>query len=720
MQNVDFNERDELQKKKSQVQAWMDYYYPNNTNYRVFRNFVLKNTISTAAQTVLEATKKPILSFNVLESYIDRNLGEFEKNEPSIVVRHDYTEELRDEDVLTEKVIENICRKIKDESDKDLVNFNVYKEIITGGFSVFKIVVDYKNSMAFEQEVKLTKSFSPVLCGFDPMATLPHKGDGEYCFELYPVYEDVFKKENPNLDLSNIDYVRDNSMPFNWAYMLKDRKILVICDFYEKKKKKTRIYEILKNGERKVVTKKQYEEIVENWDGLDLPPVIINKRWTFLQTIVRYRFIENKIIEEKETIFDELPLIFAPGKMDMLQPDNGGDMTEITKPMLYHAQDLQRLKDFAGQCLANELENMVQHRLIVPLEAIPTQYLDAYKDTQIPNTLIYKHFNKDDPNQTIPPPQLVQRPPIPAEIPNTFTMCDKGIETLLGTYDASLGINDNQLSGKAIALGSMNSNAVSKPYIIGYLQGLNQAFQVIKGIIPKIYRTPKTVPMKLPDGKETYIKINQPGGINLDYDPNVLNIEVKVGPNFEIQRYQAFEQIISLMKVLPTFAQFIQEEGGQQLLDNLDFRGIDELKVKYPMFLERMKEQQEKQMQLMQQQMQNDPRFKALELEQQKLVMKAQQDYYENLIKLLEVENKSHQLKIDEQKLNLEAVETHNNNLVRINESRTERFSKEIDMALKTLDQDHRHQHEIRKLEHEIELAEKNSKQKNVDFSEKE
>ena len=44
-------------------------------------------------------------------------------------------------------------------------------------------------------KIPIERAFNPTLCGFDPLATTSHKGDGRYCFELYPMTQEEFAQE---------------------------------------------------------------------------------------------------------------------------------------------------------------------------------------------------------------------------------------------------------------------------------------------------------------------------------------------------------------------------------------------------------------------------------------------------------------------------------------------------------------------------------------------
>jgi hypothetical protein len=163
---------------------------------------------------------------------------------------------------------------------------------------------------------------------------------------------------------------------------------------------------------------------------------------------------------------------------------------------------------------------------------------------------------------------------------------------ILGSYDTALAVNSDALSGKAIQQGALQSNGAALPYLMGYIKGLNRIAQIMLDLIPKYYRTPRSLPIMKSNGKRSYQLINdatQRDAIMMNYDPNDLCVKVEAGVNSSIQKQMALEEITSMMQASPMFASFINEKGLETLLDNMDIRGVDHLKVQAEEF---MKEQE--------------------------------------------------------------------------------------------------------------------------------
>jgi len=360
-------------------------------------------------------------------------------------------------------------------------------------------------------------------------------------------------------------------------------------------------------------------------------PAVISTRKTKLPKIVRYRMTGSQLLDRPQPLdYLYLPLVFFDGNSVMTNNDHAGGVKQYTRPYVYHARDAQRLKNFSGQTLANELENITAQKWIAPLEGIPKDYKNAYLDPQSSPVLIYQAFKDDNPDFRVPPPAQATRTPIPPEVSNTFVATDKLIQTVLGSYDAALGINGNQLSGKAILTGAMHSNLAAEPYMNGFIVSWNRLAQIALDLIPKYYVTPRTIPVVKPDGSREYVMINTPQGIEMKYNPHDLEITVEAGVSFSAQKTYALEMFTKLMSASPTFAEFINQKGLPMLLDNLDMRGIEALKLEVDEWLQQ-RDQQQQQMQQMAEQ--NNPIASNERIEMAKLQQKTQAEMREDEIK---------------------------------------------------------------------------------------
>lgn len=588
-------------------------------NYRRFtemRNFVFVTTISDNEKTVLQELQKPVVEFNILEAYVSRLCGEFSKSEPSIKVACKDGDELRigDEQVpyslqaKTVEVVESYLRYLLKEANKQGLEYQVYRDTLSGGFSAIKVYVEYNGERSFHHEIKMKRVFDPTLVGFDPLAMEADKGDGQYCFEIVPYRLDDFKKKFPKADTDSMSFagtsLDGNVGNFNWSFKSGKDKIILVADYYEKEYVKE---EIMRLSDGRVVTKSEYKKIIKEWDeftSMELRPIPVgNSRMTEILKIVRYNITEKQILSTEPTDYKRLPIIFIDGNSIIGKENNSGPMVQMTRPYIYQAVGAQKLKNLAGQSLANELENMGPEKIIASIEGLNDKYLEGYINPQKARVIMFNHLLDGDPSVQLPPPVPIPRAQIPAEITNAFMGADAIVQNVLGAFDASMSkLNENEMSGIAIQEMATMSNAAAMPYIVNYLRGLQSAAQMAVDLIPLYYTTPRTIPVLSPDGRHNYALINQDGGISFDYDNQALNVSIEAGVNFNVQQSRALNQIIALSRAMPSLGEFFNEAGTDILLDNVEIRNVETLRDRSEAWMQQQKQMKQQAMQAAQSQ----------------------------------------------------------------------------------------------------------------------
>lgn len=606
---------DRLDELKQTVEEGQQYFQDNVKRFEKFVKFVFKTSQGDDEAATLAENGMPTIEFNILESFVSSKRGEFAKQQPSLNVRAADglpSSMLTREFVETINLVEAHLRAVFFDGANDMLDYNVYSDLLAGGFSVLRVFTEYVNEKSFEQNICVERVFDPTLTVFDPLARKSHKGDGRYCAELYPMTRKQFEDEFGEDAAKKMRFTR-NLSGFDWSFLNEKIEIVLVCDFYERKTRRETIYK-LTNGHS--VTKSQYEKFLKQWEEagyVEQPPAIVKQRRTLVEYICRYRFCESEVLDYIETNYKYLPLVFVDG--NSVNMKEGGSYTQMTRPYVYHAEGIQRLKNFAGQSLANELENTIQHKFVVAIESVPEDYLEPYENVQKADVLMYNHFlDTNNPNVTLPPPREIQRTPIPPEITNTFKMSDEMTQAILGVYDSSQGISNGQLSGIAFARSAIQGNNASVPFLVGYIKGLNRVAQIYVDLFPKYYRTPRSLPVLKPNGEREYIEINKKGSLYMNYDPAHLQVKVETGVNFAMQKEIAIQTVIAMSQANKGFADFFNEEGLPTLLDNIEIRGIDELKEKANRWMENQKKMKEMQMQEQQKMIQIQNKKQQMEM----------------------------------------------------------------------------------------------------------
>lgn len=575
------------------------YFKKNYKIYNDFIRFVFKSSLTPADRSVNQELQKPNMEFNILEAFISRLCGEFSKMDPAFTVRAKEGVKLINPDVID--LVDAHLKAAFCGGDKNSLSYHLYRDILSGGYSVAKIFTDYASELSFDQQIYIERVFDPTLTVFDPLARKSHKGDGRFACELFPKSAGEAEEMYGSDILKDVKFTRNTNVNgFNWSYRNQKEDIILFGEYFRKKMKKAKILK-LANGHS--VTEKQYEAFLEKWEKsgyLEQPPIILKSRMTELETIDMYTITGNKIVDHKETNFSMLPLVFFDGNSVIVRDSTDSQAEQVVRPYVYHARDTQKMKNFAGQSLCNEIENMVQHKWKAPVEGIPSNedYQLAYTNPQKATIVLYNQFKDGDPNQPLNPPQEIMRAPIPPELTNTFTLADNTVQVILGSYDASQGNVDSDMSGIAIMQGAMHSNASAMPYTMGFIEGWSRCGEIYLNLLPKYFVTQRSIPIILPNGKREFFEINKKGSGNLkfDYDVSALEVSIKPGINYEVQKQIAMKTIEHLMNISDSFKQFMNMNGLEVLLDNIDIRGIDKLKSLVTEWMDQQKQVAEEQM----------------------------------------------------------------------------------------------------------------------------
>ena len=649
--------QDELSRLCKSVETAYIYFKDNCQRFRDFKNYTFRETLNEQQKGMLTSLNRPQLEFNLGAASVARKMGEFSMHEPSIIVSP--CEGVPIDNQVIETVEGNIRYKIHDANRNSFSN-EIYKDLLGGGFSAAKVYTDYASPMSLNQDIFWSKCFDATMVGFDPLARAPHKGDGQFSFEMYPVIAEDLKQQFPKVNL-NLKADSTYIESYQWSYKdMYDNHVILVCDFYEKKKKRKKIVK-LANGQ--VMTVKRYEDMKQYWEDnqiIEQIPAIVASRMTVIDVICNYKFIRGQGLEYEETDYCYLPHVFFDGNSDVLCKGHTNTSYQFTKPYYYHCKGAQDMMNFMGIAITNSTDNLSASKFIVMEEAIPQQqdYIDAITNPQRANTIVVRAYSENNPDKPIPTPiREVQYPGLPPEVMDTFSQSIQFIQAILGSGASNPENAHDYISGKAIIEASNADNSAGMPYTMGYLAGLEQMGRIHADLMPKYLLGRRTIPVVNKAGDRVYQDINIPGQPSLNYEQGAIQVQINAGVNFQVEKNKALQSIIGLTDANPMLAEFFSsEEGLPILLDNLTIYGADRLKEAAEKWMQARKQQQEQMQQMQQQAMMQDPRMikaqadvQKVQIEGHKVTMQGEQNQFDRQIKIAE-------LALEQEKVQNEAI----------------------------------------------------------------
>lgn len=658
---------------KDFVESWEEYWQPNNDRYNYTMYFVCVSTVSTADEAELNLMARPPMQFNSIEAYGSKIMGEFAEEEPGVEVSADDGVVADEQVALTVECIEAHMRHDLEHANNGNAGYKTMRDLVFGGMGCMECYTDFAYKKSFDLCVPHQR-VNPTLCGWDVMAQESHKGDGQGCYKKIYMTKDMVKAKYGDEVANTIQYDAFSDSKFAWAYTSLRQKVACIIEFYWKEERLGKIVKLPKDlvmlpafmefGFKEVMDEREYKKLVKSWGlmGPMLPaPKPINKRDETFCDIHRFTFCHNKIIKREDTDYDMLPLIFFEGNsVEVNNSEKGEALRQVCKSMFYNAIDAQRFKDFSGQSFAGRLEMQLNAYAIGAKESFDEQTLGNWLDPARPNLLTYRARDAD--GQVLPPPQIIQAPDVPQAIIAAFFGSDKVIETTMGFYDDRVA-NDPNSSGVAIKEAKLQSEAAASPFRDGYLAGLNRLAQFKLNMYPKCFKTPRSIPILLKNGKRGYAIINtdklpprspeadqdltQNKAVYMNYDPDSLLVKVKAGPSSALQKRQALQEMNSMMALSPQMQGFILGPCLELYLSNYDMRNIEQMKAMAGPWKKQQEANMAQQTQMMQQmqQMQASMQMQAGQI--QALVGQAQAQKIVKETQAIDVKMAQEQQKIE-------------------------------------------------------------------------
>jgi hypothetical protein len=432
------------------------------------------------------------------------------------------------------------------------------------------------------------------MCGWDPHAIKGDRSDGRYCYEVV-AYTKEEVEENFGKDVLKTVRPSKGLDGFDWSYSYDEQDYYIFCEFYERITKK--VHTVLLSDGRSL-KKSEYIKELDNWDKpFEVPPVIVGEKKDGLDiTIWKYTFHEYEIIEACETIYKYLPIGRAQGGSVKLDGIDGRGKRDKIRSYVHNLYGLQILKNTSAQSLAFRLENMISHNLMMEKSTIIPDQTQALVNNQIPNVIIWnaRPQMSDGNIEQSPPPMIIQPPPIPEVIVATMQNTSMDMRRALGVLESN-SVPGGNIASNTLQMAYSQETRVAYPWKKAYEDILNWIGMQLVDLIPKVFKTPTTIPIISRDGQRSFAQLNHvgnPDSVFMNFNPKDFNIKISAGANSEILKQVGMNQMMELSHTFPTFNKFIDQKCLPDIIENIDIKNKGSWVIKYQEFVDQQKEAQ--------------------------------------------------------------------------------------------------------------------------------
>lgn len=605
---------DELTSIKKHIKDGINYFMDNIERYREYTYFTCVNNLTQNQKGVLQDINKPPLQFNISEAYINKRLGEFSRSEQFLTVSAAPGVDAVSNPVLTQQIdiVEGHLRYTMLGSYNNNMRYSIYRNQIIGGFGVGEVYVDYVNEDSFEQQIHNKCHENPCSVFFDPQAKEPHKGDGEFCFDINYLDKHQLCVQFGDSLADEIVKMKNSSTivsPFNWSYTERNEKLYCVVRYFKKNYRNVKKVQVADNpitGPSHVMDKKDYNAMLKVWDAIVPPPMIQRERTAREEYITEYILAGGCIVEEKESIYPCLPLVFFDGNSEWTASTTGStNFQQYTRPINYQGRDLQMLFNSLGQSILAASDATHQSNIMLSSESVDDDLLKDWTQPQKHSVLRYKSVSDANPDRPLPPPAPVPKNSLPPFILQMFTYAPTLMQIILGSYDAQQALQSDDPSGVAIQNGAMQSSVSAEPYSVGFAIGFTRMAEINLKLMPSVYGTPRTIPVQGRNGASKKVTVNGGGkdGVSLDYKPTDMLISIEPGPSIGAQKQALAQQLLNLAQALPNINGFLNAKP-EVILDGLEGISADKIRALYEEYEQETAQQQQGQQQMQQQQTQ--------------------------------------------------------------------------------------------------------------------
>jgi hypothetical protein len=527
---------DFLQEMRERYDAAKTFNHNNQQAGEEDAKFVVGNQWETIVEQRRRQLRKPVLTFNRLVAFMAQIIGNRLMNETEIRVWPDKsgTKEVAE---LREAIIRSIYKN----SYADYARDEAMKYQVIGGQGAFCLSIDYCDNDVFEQEIKIKHVADPYAVTFDPLATDPTAGDARYAWVEDDIPHQEFKARWPWAAETSF---ADNNRWNHSGYWLDEDTVRVVS-YWRMVTEGTKTLALYQDSTVHDITNMEEYEY--------LPFVDQRSDGSPYTREVPNRFARMYICSGQDILegpFDypvsSIPVYRVPG----WEINDGEEISRFG--LIRFLKDPQRLHNYWRSMQAEQLVAAPRNKWLTTPEAVKGHEARWRRSPMSDDPFLF--FNDGE-----TPPIHVPPPGVDAGLMNESMMSTQDLKDISNIHEANLGMQSNEVSGKAIQSRQQISDVGSFIYHDRLRLADERCAKNIDELIPHIYDTQRMIVIVGRDNKPIMTTINDPMDPNSDVTVGKYGITVSVGPATVTKRQLASEQMMSFVNAVPQVAEHVMD-----------------------------------------------------------------------------------------------------------------------------------------------------------------
>lgn len=502
----------------------------------------------TDVRTAREDEGRPCLTINKMPSFIDQVVGDQRMNRPSIKVIPVDSKG----DVEIARILSGWVKHVQQVSKSDIAIDHAFEHAVTCGYGAIRVVTRYIDETSTDQSAFIEKIENALAIYWGKH--LEHDcSDAKYCIIITDLERDDFKEKYNKIP------VEFNTANSQYVEGWNTKDTIRVAEYFVKEITKKTIY-VLKD-----------ERVVYDLEPGDKENVV-TKRVVEKVKIMHYLVSGNEVLEKNEWAGKKyIPIIPIWGK-----EINIGGRKRI-RGLIRNAKDSQRMFNYWNSLdtevatLQPKVPFLVTPKQISGHEA---QWNDSHKKN-FPYLLV--NFDEKAPGW----PKREAPPAASSAMVERITSTDQEMRDTVGLQKASLGMQSNERSGKAIVERKKEGDVGTFAFIDNLSRSVEHLGRVLIDVAPGILDTDRLIRLGLADGKQEFIRVNEEqvtegSAVNKilnDLSVGTYDIVVTTGASIPTQRSEARQSMQEFIQYYPAAAPLI----GDLYAKSMDWPGAEEV-----------------------------------------------------------------------------------------------------------------------------------------------
>jgi hypothetical protein len=532
---------------------------------------VLATRGSVQGQTI---NARPCLTINKLPQHVRQVTNQQRQNRPSgkVIPADDNA------DVAVAEVFDGIIRHIEYMSDADVAYDTACDNQVTYGEGYIRILTEYAREDSFDQDLRIGRIRNSFSVYMDPTIQDPCGSDAKWCF----ITEDLLKEEFERMfpDAAPITSIMAQGIGDQSLSQWISQNTVRIAEYFyiDHEKAKLNLYPGNVTAFNGTVQDGQLKAMF----GQPVRTRTVDRRKVMWVKTNGY-----EVLDEREWIGKYIPVVRVVGNEFEV------DGRLFVSGLVRNAKDAQRMYNY----WTSQEAEMLALAPKAPFIGYGGQFEGYEMQWKTANTTNWPYLEvnpdvTDGAGNVLPLPQRSQPPMAQTGLIQAKMGAAEDIKSTTGQYNASLGQQGNERSGKAIMARVQEGDTGTYHYVDNLGRAIRHITRQLVDMIPKIYDTERIARIIGVDGEVGMAKINpqQPEPVKpiMDaagnviekiYNPTVgtYDVVITTGPSYLTKRQEAVEAMANILQTSPQLWQV----AGDLFIKNMDWPGAQEMAARF-------------------------------------------------------------------------------------------------------------------------------------------